>query len=207
MSVKSRRKFHVSSIIRDGAYEGDGKTTLSILNKDATYGLMVDSYSEVRSSLNSSNSVTKFNLLFIVSQVGFKLNNGLRIVGPLVIFPKSVLSWKVGGLVDVNEESLSLFTVLEPKLDVLVLGVGSEKRTPEFDKRILHFGNKYKINMEVVPTNQACAVFNFLNAEGRFVGAGLLPPRVLLFSEDEVLNNDKVMEAIDSKANIDIDNK
>lgn len=30
-----------------GAYEGDGKTTVTVLNRDADYGLMVDGISVV----------------------------------------------------------------------------------------------------------------------------------------------------------------
>lgn len=50
----------------NGAYEGDGKTTVTVLNKDIDSGLMVDTY----------------------SQYGFRLNNDLVVMGPMAIFPK-----------------------------------------------------------------------------------------------------------------------
>ena len=47
-------------------YEGDGKTSVQILNKELDAGLMINSF----------------------SQVGFRLNNGMMILGPMAIFPK-----------------------------------------------------------------------------------------------------------------------
>lgn len=47
-------------------YEGDGKTKVQILNKEIDLGLMINSY----------------------SQYGFRLNNELKVVGPLAIFPR-----------------------------------------------------------------------------------------------------------------------
>jgi hypothetical protein len=49
-------------------------------------------------------------------QVGFRLNNGMYILGPMAIFPRTVLSWNVGSVNEVNEDSLSLFCLLEPKI-------------------------------------------------------------------------------------------
>lgn len=47
-------------------YEGDGKTKINILNRELHLGLMINSY----------------------SQMGFRLNNELRVVGPMAIFPR-----------------------------------------------------------------------------------------------------------------------
>jgi hypothetical protein len=47
-------------------YEGDGKTTAQVLNKDLESGLMVNS----------------------ISKIGFRLNNDMLVVGPMVIFPR-----------------------------------------------------------------------------------------------------------------------
>jgi hypothetical protein len=46
---------------------------------------------------------------------GFVINNNIRIIGAMVIFPKTVFSWNVAGLEDVNETSLSVFRLLEPR--------------------------------------------------------------------------------------------
>lgn len=130
------------------------------------------------------------------SQGGFRLNNNFSILGPIAIFPKTVLSWRIKSIDDINEKSLSLFTILEPKLDVLIIGTGDYPRSRTFDKTILEFLRKYRLNIEIVPTNQACAIFNFLNAEGRFVGAGLIPPRVVSLIESDILDNSDNLQAL-----------
>jgi NADH dehydrogenase [ubiquinone] 1 alpha subcomplex assembly factor 3 len=48
------------------AYEGDGKTSATVLNTEEGAGLMIDSF----------------------SQTGFRLNNGMLVVGPMAIFPR-----------------------------------------------------------------------------------------------------------------------
>lgn len=48
------------------SYEGDGKTTVSILNQEVEGGLMINAF----------------------SQMGFRLNNGMMVLGPMAIFPK-----------------------------------------------------------------------------------------------------------------------
>lgn len=48
---------------------------------------------------------------------------------------------------------------------------------------------KYGINVEVLGTEQACATFNFLNAEGRMVGGALLPPNHMSINENDLAMN------------------
>ncbi|CAG2053434.1 unnamed protein product [Timema podura] len=151
--------------IRHTSYDSDGKTTVTILNKELELGLMVDSY----------------------SQAGFRLNNGMNIIGPMVIFPRSVLSWNVSGPEDINTDSLSLFFVLEPKIDILVLGIGDASFGRDLWRNIHNVMSKYKINVEILPTEQACATFNFLCSEGRYTAAGLIPPIKMSFTDDDVV--------------------
>ena len=49
---------------------------------------------------------------------------GFLAYGPLVVFPNAVFSWRVLDFLEVNERSLSLFTILEPKPDILIIGYG-----------------------------------------------------------------------------------
>jgi NADH dehydrogenase [ubiquinone] 1 alpha subcomplex assembly factor 3 len=121
------------------------------------------------------------------SQLGFRLNNEMMVVGPMAIFPRSVLSWNINNYMDINEKTLSLFCVLEPKIDVLVIGVGDQAITPAFSKQIINFMRKFNINVEVLNTEQACATFNFLNSEGRMVGAAMIPPLHLKYNESELM--------------------
>lgn len=100
---------------------------------------------------------------------------------------RTVLSWNVDNMHDINEESLRLVSLLEPKIDILIVGTGDAEVSPAFTKRILKFMKKYKINVEVLRTEAACSTFNFLNAESRMVAALLIPPVHLRVNEDELM--------------------
>lgn len=121
------------------------------------------------------------------SQAGFRLNNGINVVGPMAIFPRTVLSWSIGTAEDINEASLSLFSVLEPKVDILVIGVGDAKITPHFSRKIMEYMKKHRINVEVLSTEQACTTFNFLNHEGRVVAGALIPPKMINIYDDDLM--------------------
>lgn len=138
--------------VRWAAYEGDGKTTVAVLNKERDDMLLVDSY----------------------STVGFRLNNGLFVVGPVALFPRSVLQWRVQSVVEMVEESFSLFTLLEPKIDVLVIGLGDGIET--LDMKLIKYLRSKNIGIEMHPTSTACTTFNFLNVEDRNVAAAMIPP-------------------------------
>lgn len=160
-------------------YEGDGKTTVHVLNKELELGLMINAF----------------------SQAGFRLNNGIFVLGPMAIFPRTVLSWNISHYEEINDKTLSLFTVLEPKIDVLVVGTGDQPITPKFSNNIIAFMRKYGINVEVLPTEQACTTFNFLNGEGRMVAAAMIPPTLMSLNENDIaraqLDRKKIFEIED----------
>ncbi|XP_046542666.1 NADH dehydrogenase [ubiquinone] 1 alpha subcomplex assembly factor 3-like [Haliotis rubra] len=136
-------------------------TTVTILGKEDDTVTFIDAY----------------------SSVGFKLNNGFRIFGPCAVFPRSVLHWNVSGPEDISQDSLSLFTILEPKIDILVLGIGD--KGAKYDTSIIKYLRSNKINVEVLPTDQACSTFNFLNSERRYVAGALIPPTYVHIQHDE----------------------
>lgn len=100
-----------------------------------------------------------------------------------------MLSWNVRDLNDITEESLNLFTILEPKLDLIILGVGDKLEDLGFHKRIYPVMKSKKFNIEILPTESACATFNFLNSEGRYIGAALIPPRTISSTDDDLLRS------------------
>lgn len=67
---------------------------------------------------------------------------------------RSVLSWNVASYKDITEESLSLFYALDPKIDVLVVGIGDQMLTQEFSKQIIGYMRKHKINVEILNTDK-----------------------------------------------------
>ncbi|XP_041349777.1 NADH dehydrogenase [ubiquinone] 1 alpha subcomplex assembly factor 3-like isoform X2 [Gigantopelta aegis] len=119
------------------------------------------------------------------SPEGFKLSSGFRILGPCAVFPRSILHWNVKSSKDIHENSLSLFCMLEPKIDILILGIGDHGSKYNFD--IIRYLRSKKINVEILPTDQACSTFNFLNSERRYVAAALIPPQDVSFDIDEDL--------------------
>ncbi|KAJ8683693.1 hypothetical protein QAD02_019485 [Eretmocerus hayati] len=150
-----KRNLNVSSSCL--SYEGDGKTTVTILNKNFDYGLMIDS----------------------VSERGFVLNNCMRIVGPMIMFPKTMLSWNVASSPEMTEESLCLFLNLEPKLDILVIGLDDEyPYNAPFLQNLRELFKRHKIPTEILPVYHACSVFNFVNSENRYAAAALIPPKL-----------------------------
>jgi len=88
---------------------------------------------------------------------------------------------------------------------VLIIGIGDQAPPPALSKRIIEFMKKYKINVEILRTEQvginhspiyihiewhslqACATFNFLNAENRMVACALIPPLHLSYNENDIL--------------------
>lgn len=99
------------------------------------------------------------------------------------------MSWNIDNYEDINEKTLSLFCALEPRIDVLVIGTGDNPTTPKFSKAIMAFMKKYGINVEVLPTEQACTTFNFLNGEGRMVAAAIIPPALMSVSEADYVRH------------------
>ncbi|XP_076858074.1 NADH dehydrogenase [ubiquinone] 1 alpha subcomplex assembly factor 3 isoform X2 [Brachyhypopomus gauderio] len=127
------------------------KTSLTVMQKESDGSPMIYSY----------------------SSRGFNVN-GNRVFGPCAVMPPAILQWNVSSYKDITEDSLALFHLLEPHIEILVLGTGAH--TERLDPSILSFIRKKGIAVEVQDTPNACATFNFLASEGRITAAGLIPP-------------------------------
>ncbi|XP_043834416.1 NADH dehydrogenase [ubiquinone] 1 alpha subcomplex assembly factor 3 [Dromiciops gliroides] len=143
----ARRSHHLTPV-DDELFQ---RTTITLLEKESPHIMYIDTY----------------------SPWGFTIN-GNRVVGPCALVPHSVIQWNVGSHRDITEESFSLFWMLEPRIEIVVVGTGDrmEKLQPE----ILKAMRKRGIAVEVQDTPNACATFNFLCNEGRVAGAALIPP-------------------------------
>lgn len=102
------------------------------------------------------------------------------------LFSRSVLSWDVASVEDINEDSLAMFTILEPKVDILVVGIGDRIQDSCVYRTLIPLSRKLKLSMEILPTEQACATFNFLNSEGRFAVGAMIPPKTLIPTDDDI---------------------
>jgi len=154
---------------KQGSYEGPGKTTVSILN---------DEYAGV------------VNLIDSYAVDGFRLNDNTKILGPCIVFPTQVLLWNVDGPEEITEDSLALFTVLDPKIDVLLIGYGDTPKKGEkfpVDTSVIMKMRKKGVTCELLTTENAIATYNFLVEEGRVVAAALIPPnQVKLVAQDVI---------------------
>lgn len=129
------------------------RTTVSVMQREPGSGVMISSY----------------------SPHGFNIN-GNRVFGPCAVLPPAILQWNVGSHTDITEESISLFHMLEPRIEILVLGTGA--RVERINPSVLALLKKKGIAVEVQDTPNACATFNFLTSERRVAAAGLIPPPV-----------------------------
>ncbi|XP_015258111.1 PREDICTED: NADH dehydrogenase [ubiquinone] 1 alpha subcomplex assembly factor 3 [Cyprinodon variegatus] len=127
------------------------RTTVSVIKNEADSGILIHSY----------------------SSAGFNID-GNRVFGPCAVIPPAILQWNVGSYKDITEESISLFHMLEPPIEILVLGTGT--RVERIDPSVFALLKRKRIAVEVQDTPNACATFNFLNTERRLVAAGLIPP-------------------------------
>ncbi|KAI6051703.1 NADH dehydrogenase [ubiquinone] 1 alpha subcomplex assembly factor 3 [Marmota monax] len=139
---------HRLSLADDELYQ---RTHISLLQREFPHVMYIDSY-------NSR---------------GFTIN-GNRVLGPCALLPHSVVQWNVGSHQNITEESFSLFWLLEPRIEIVVVGTGN--RTERLHSKVLQAIRQRGIALEVQDTPSACATFNFLCHEGRMTGAVLIPP-------------------------------
>lgn len=102
----------------------------------------------------------------------FMVNNVL-VNQSVLLFPNSFLAWSARTMADVTKESLEVFTLMYPTLEVLFIGCG-EKMEDRFSEDIREHFRKQGIVVEALDTINAAATFNVLNSEGRNVAAALL---------------------------------
>jgi NADH dehydrogenase [ubiquinone] 1 alpha subcomplex assembly factor 3 len=110
------------------------------------------------------------------STKGFTIN-GIRVFGSVALLPKAILQWKISSKEELTPEAFSLFHLHEPRIEILVLGLGDQ--SSRLDVNIHNFLRSKGIAVEIQSTQHACATFNFLMEEGRAAAAGLIPPTKL----------------------------
>ncbi|GAU98474.1 hypothetical protein RvY_09614 [Ramazzottius varieornatus] len=132
------------------------KTTVKVMNNDEDRYLLVNAY----------------------SNAGFRLNNGVVAIGPIALFPKTCIQWNVSSVKDLTAAAFSLFYLLDPKLDILVIGVGDNGNQLDFEL-IKELMKKRRLGLEILPTDKAVTTFNWLNTERRSVAGAFIPPKVV----------------------------
>jgi len=105
---------------------------------------------------------------------GFLVNH-IEHTGSVLCLPSFTLLWDVKGWADVTPDSLRLFAVLQPKIELLLIGCGS--RVERLSPQLSQFLDAHGIIYELQTTSSALGLFNVLLEENRRVAAALvLPP-------------------------------
>lgn len=85
-------------------------------------------------------------------QFGFRLNQTVQVIGPIIVFPRTVFSWHVESVQQINSDSLMIFSLVQPRIETLIIGTGEYETTSHIGKSILEIAHKHKINVEVLTT-------------------------------------------------------
>ncbi|XP_068335359.1 uncharacterized protein [Pyrus communis] len=103
---------------------------------------------------------------------GFTVN-GVDYEGSLLCVGNMLMSWAPTKFSDVTPDSLSIFQLVRPIPEILILGCGRniEPVDPELRRYIRSTGMK----LEAVDSRNAISTYNILNEEGRIVAAALVP--------------------------------
>ncbi|KAL4225935.1 NADH dehydrogenase [ubiquinone] 1 alpha subcomplex assembly factor 3 [Mactra antiquata] len=146
------------------------------ISPEVTERYLQPDHQATQSSMMNMISLQEGNSVYVTrfSPLGFVLQNGVKLSGPSVFFPRSYLKWKITRASDINEKSLGMFTMLTPKLDLLIIGTGS--RQYSLPPETITFLRKKNINFEVFTSDHAIATFNFQNNDQRWIAAAIIPP-------------------------------
>lgn len=102
----------------------------------------------------------------------FQINDVL-VRSSVLLFPKSFLIWNAKKPSDIDLESLLLFPILYPTLEIVFVGLGETFQAP-LPADITSYFKAKGIVLEASSSVNAASSFNVLNGEGRNVGAALL---------------------------------
>lgn len=155
------------------AYQGDGKTTVRVLNQEES-GL---------------------NLVNTYSSEGFRLNNNLFISGSILLFPTNVFFWAVRRGIDITEESLFVFDLIVPKIKIVIIGYGQYGEP--HDHSIPVKLKKKGISCEMLATPNAVTTYNFLVHDSVHVAGAFVPVK------DEVITTQRDAYAISHSDRVD----
>ncbi|KAK9273491.1 hypothetical protein L1049_018301 [Liquidambar formosana] len=106
------------------------------------------------------------------TDTGFTVN-GVEYEGSLLCVGNLPLSWSPKKFSEITADTLSIFQIVRPIPEILILGCGryTERVDPELQRFIRSTGMK----LEAVDSRNAASTYNILNEEGRIVAAALLP--------------------------------
>ncbi|XP_021768917.1 NADH dehydrogenase [ubiquinone] 1 alpha subcomplex assembly factor 3-like [Chenopodium quinoa] len=105
-------------------------------------------------------------------ETGFNVN-GVKYEGSLLCAGNLLMSWTPKNFADITPESLSIFQILRPIPEILILGCG--RHIEPVNSELRSYLRSAGIRLEAVDSRNAASTYNILNEEGRIVAAALLP--------------------------------
>lgn len=103
---------------------------------------------------------------------GFRVS-GVFHTGPVLVLPELTRSWTVVGLAELSESSLADLFTDESPVELLLIGCG--RSIGQLPPAIRAFLKGRGVAVDPMDTGAACRTYNVLLAEGRRVGAALIP--------------------------------
>ena len=104
---------------------------------------------------------------------GFELRGDVFVPTSICCLPYHAFLWRARVQEDVTVESLRLFTVVHPRPEIVVVGLGARGPRERLAEVEQHFREE-GIALEQMDTANAVHTFNILNDEGRTVGGAFL---------------------------------
>lgn len=104
---------------------------------------------------------------------GYFLISGVWVPGPVLLFPNRYYMWGVIDAAEIKPHTLDIFKVVKPKPSYLIIGTG--KYCVNFDKSFYEHFEKFKIKVDIMPTEEAMIQFNSCNDDELSVAAALIP--------------------------------
>ncbi|CAL1353225.1 unnamed protein product [Linum trigynum] len=106
------------------------------------------------------------------TDTGFTVN-GVHYEGSLLCIGNLLMSWTPKSFSQITPESLSIFKILRPVPEILILGCG--RYIQPVDPELRRFVRSTGMKLEPVDSRNASSTYNILNEEGRMVALALLP--------------------------------
>ncbi|OVA04206.1 NADH dehydrogenase [ubiquinone] 1 alpha subcomplex assembly factor 3 [Macleaya cordata] len=106
------------------------------------------------------------------TDTGFTVN-GVNYEGSVLCVGNLLLSWSPKRFSDITPDSLSIFQLVRPIPEILIIGCG--RYVQHVDPELRRFIRSTGMKLEAIDSRNAASTFNILNEEGRIVAAAFLP--------------------------------
>ncbi|PSS10080.1 NADH dehydrogenase [ubiquinone] 1 alpha subcomplex assembly factor like [Actinidia chinensis var. chinensis] len=123
--------------------------------------------------INLINNVPEDQLRFQgYTDEGFTVN-GVTYEGSVLCVGNLIMSWSPKNFSEITGDSLSMFQIMRPIPEILILGCG--RYIQHVDPELRRFIRSTGMKLEALDSRNAASTYNILNEEGRVVAAALLP--------------------------------